>query len=98
MARCLRNPKIEVGLEVMKLKVENGVLQGIWSRRSTDGNCNLRIDGNYGSRVEARAVETRDDESIKMGLLFIVARCLRWPITDSVHRSRGIECRGLKVR
>ncbi len=54
--------------------------------------------GIYRSRVEARIVEARDDEPRRMNLLFIVARCLRSPITDSTHRNRMIECRGSKGR
>ncbi len=41
--------------------------------------------GIYRSRVDARIVEARDDEPRKMDLLFIVARCLRSPKTDSTH-------------
>ncbi len=41
--------------------------------------------GTHRSRVEAHIVETRDDEPRKMDLLFIVARCLRSPITDSTY-------------
>ncbi len=54
--------------------------------------------GNYRSRVEAHIVETRDDEPRKMDLLFIVARFLRSPITDSTYRTQMIECRGSKGR
>ncbi len=53
--------------------------------------------GTFRSRVEAHIVETRDDEPRKMDLLFIVARRLRSPKTDSTHRNRMIECRGSKV-
>ncbi len=54
--------------------------------------------GTYRSRVEAHIVETRDVKPRKMDLLFIVARRLRSPITDSTHRNRMIECRGSKGR
>ncbi len=54
--------------------------------------------GTYRSRVEAHIVETRDVESRKMDLLFIVARRLRRPIPDPIHRNRMIECRGSKGR
>ncbi len=54
--------------------------------------------GIYRSRVEAHVVATRDDEPRKMDLLFIVARCLRSPKTDSTHRNRMVECLGSKGR
>ncbi len=62
-----------------------------------EGNRELKL-GSHRSRVEAHIVETRDDELRKMDLLFIVARCLRSPITYSTHRNRMIEFRGSKGR
>ncbi len=61
--------------QVLKLRVENGVLYDResqvdgWESWFENREWN---DGNYGSRVEARIVETRDDEPREMGLLFIV--------------------------
>ncbi len=62
-----------------------------------EGNRELK-HGTHRSRVEPHIVETRDDELRKMDLLFIVARCLRSPKTDSTHQNRMIKSRGSKGR
>ncbi len=49
----------------------------------------MQFDCNYGSRIEARAVKTRDDDPRKMGLPFIVARFQRWPIQSQHIKVEG---------
>ncbi len=44
--------------------------------------------GRCGSRVEARKVETRDNEKRDVDLLFIEARCQRSPIIETLTRPK----------